>query len=186
MDQNRRSSERAQYAGLKRKISDPIFFNMGLMLDALTELEHLSLKLQDRKVKLPEAYRLICHKYVFRSVTQNPGEFYEAQNAANKLDFKGIKLEFGKVHKINQQDFFQKLSDNIRICMFTARASHISSGSDTLLNREKYIQLDNNLESLDTSKWPKKADPCFGDKQFRELVKEFDVYVNSSFHGFRE
>jgi hypothetical protein len=39
MDQNRMSSERAQYVGLKRKLSDANFvLNMGLMLDALTEL----------------------------------------------------------------------------------------------------------------------------------------------------
>jgi hypothetical protein len=49
--------------------------NMGLMLDALTEFGHLSLRLQDIKVTLP-------------------GEFYEeAQNAVNKLEFKGSKLE---------------------------------------------------------------------------------------------
>jgi hypothetical protein len=30
-------------------------------------------------------------------MTQSPGEFYEeAQNAAIKLEFKGIKLEFGR------------------------------------------------------------------------------------------
>jgi hypothetical protein len=91
MDQNRTSSEIAKYAGLKRKLSDENFeLNMGLMLDALTELEHLSLRLQDRKVTLPEAYHLISQKYhVFQSMTQNPGEFYEeVQNAANKLEFK--------------------------------------------------------------------------------------------------
>jgi hypothetical protein len=62
------------------------------MLDALTELEHLSLKLHDRKVTFPEAHRLISQKYhVFQSMTQNPGEFYEeARNAANKLEFKII------------------------------------------------------------------------------------------------
>jgi hypothetical protein len=144
MDQNHTSSERAQYVGLKRKLSDAnSALNMGLMLDALTKLQHLSLKLQDRNVTLSEAHHLISQKYhVFQSMTQNPGEFYEAaQNAANKLEFKEIKLEFGKAHKISQQDFFQKLSDNISIRMITTRASHIPSGSDTLLNREKYNQL---------------------------------------------
>jgi hypothetical protein len=63
MDPNRTSNERAQYTGLKRKLSDANFvLNMGLMLNALTELEHLSLKLQDRKVTLPEAHRLISQK----------------------------------------------------------------------------------------------------------------------------
>jgi hypothetical protein len=60
MDQNCTSSERAQYACLKRKLSDANFvLNVGLMLDALAELEHLSLKLQDRNnVTLPEAHHL--------------------------------------------------------------------------------------------------------------------------------
>jgi hypothetical protein len=101
-------------------------------------------------------------------MTQNPGEFYEeAQNAANKLEFKGIRLEFGKVHKISQQDFFQKLCDNMSIHMFTTRASHMSSGRDALLIRGKYNQLVHNLEILDRSKWPEETDPCFGDKQVR-------------------
>jgi hypothetical protein len=118
-------------------------------------------------------------------MSQNPGKFYEeAQNAANKLEFKGIKMEFGKVHKISQQDFFQKLSDNKSIRMFTTRATHMSSGSDTLSNRKKYNQLVHNLEILDRSEWPKETDPCFGDKQVRELAKEFDVCVSSSVHGF--
>jgi hypothetical protein len=66
MDQNCTSSEKAQYAGFKRKLSDANFvLYMGLMLDAMTELEHLSLKLQDRKVTLPEAHHLISQNHVF-------------------------------------------------------------------------------------------------------------------------
>jgi hypothetical protein len=54
-------------------------------------------------------------------------------------------LEFVKVHKISQQDFFQKLSDD-SISMFTIRASHMSLGIETLMNREKYNQLVHHLE----------------------------------------
>jgi hypothetical protein len=62
----------------------------------------------------------------------------------------------------------------------------MSSGSDTLSNKEKYNQLVHNLEIVDRSKWPKETDPCFGDKQIRELAKEYDVCVSSSAHGFHE
>jgi hypothetical protein len=41
---------------------------MGFMLDALTELEHLTLKLQDRKVTLPEAHHLISQKYTINDL----------------------------------------------------------------------------------------------------------------------
>jgi hypothetical protein len=97
------------------------------MLDAMTELEHLSLKLEHRKVTLREAHRPISQKYrASQTMTQNPGKFYEeAQNAASKQEFKGMKLEFGKAHKISQQDFFQKRSDNVSIRTFTTRASHV-------------------------------------------------------------
>jgi hypothetical protein len=52
---------RAQYSGFKRKLSDINFvLNMGPLFDALTELEHLSLKLQEKKITLPEAYHSFC------------------------------------------------------------------------------------------------------------------------------
>jgi hypothetical protein len=51
--------------------------NMGFTLDALTELEHPSLKLHDIQLTPPEARRLISLKYDFQPVTQNPEEVYE-------------------------------------------------------------------------------------------------------------
>jgi hypothetical protein len=58
---------------------------------------------------LPEAHRLISLKYYLQPDLKNPWDFYEeSQNAANKLAFEGIKLEFGKAH-ISQQDFIQKM-----------------------------------------------------------------------------
>jgi hypothetical protein len=70
-------------------------------------------------------------------MTQNPIKFYKAQNATNKSQFQGIKLEFGKVHKIIQQAFFQKQADNIA---FTCLLSELlmSPGSGTLSKGEKY------------------------------------------------
>lgn len=70
-------------------------------------------------------------------------------------------MEFVNVHKISQQDCFQKLSDNIIIPVVTIRASHKPSGRVTLSNKKKYTQLVQNLEILDRSKWPKKTAPCF-------------------------
>jgi hypothetical protein len=68
------------------------------MLDALTEPQYLALKLQERKVTLPEARRPISLRYhVFQSMTQKPqGNFMKKHEtrAANALEFQGIKLEF--------------------------------------------------------------------------------------------
>ena len=73
LDLRRNGGDRAQYAGLKNKLCDINFIlNMGLMLDALIELEHLSKKLQDRQTSLPDAHRLITLKYhTFQSMRNN-------------------------------------------------------------------------------------------------------------------
>jgi hypothetical protein len=108
-------------------------------------------------------------------MTQTPGEFYEeTQNPITKSDFQRIILKFENVHKISQQDFFQKLSGNISIHMFTARP-HTSLGSGALSNRKKYMQLVYNLEIWDKSEWPKKTYPRFGNEQIRELTEKFNV-----------
>jgi hypothetical protein len=36
------------------------------------------------------------------------------------------------------------------------------------------------------SKWPKKINPCFGDKQVHELAEDLDVCFGSSVYGFPE
>jgi hypothetical protein len=107
-------SDTAQYTGFKRKLSSVNFVvNMGLMLnifDDLTELWHLSNKLQDIKTALSEAHRPIYLKYhVFQSMIHDPGEYYEqAQNAANELEFQRTNLEgCGKAQK-NQTCWFLK------------------------------------------------------------------------------
>ena len=191
VDPKRTGRERAQYSGLKRKLSDVNFvLNMGLLFDALTELEHLSLKLQEKKITLPEAHHLVLVKYhVFQSMANNPGEYYsEVLTAADKLEFKGVSLEHGKVQKISEQQFFQKLSDNINTRMFTTRASHESTGSSntTWSNRDKYSQLLDNLKIMDKAKWVKCQDPCFADKEIRELAESFMVCTKTSVHGFHE
>ncbi|XP_023724669.1 uncharacterized protein LOC111873863 isoform X2 [Cryptotermes secundus] len=155
-----------------------------------TELEHLSLKLQEKKTTLPEAHHLVLVKYhVLQSMANNPGEYYsEVLMAADKLEFKGVSLEHGKVQKISEQQFFQKLSDNINTRMFTTRASHESTGSSntTWSNRDKYSQLLDNLKIMDKAKWVKCRDPCFADKEIRELAESFMVCTKTSVLGFHE
>jgi hypothetical protein len=49
---------------------------------------------------------------MFQPMTQTPGKFYEdVHNEENESEFQGIKLEIGKVHKISEQDLFQKLGN---------------------------------------------------------------------------
>ena len=71
LDLKLNGGERAQYAGLKKKLCEVNFIlNMGLMLDALIELEHLSKKLQDRLVSLPETHRLYHFKISCVSINE--------------------------------------------------------------------------------------------------------------------
>ncbi|XP_065650267.1 E3 SUMO-protein ligase KIAA1586-like [Hydra vulgaris] len=129
LDLRRMGGDRAQYAGLINKLCDINFIlNMGIMLDALIELEHLSKKLQDRQTSLPDAHRFITLKYhIFQSMRNNSDEYYsQTQLAAEKFEFKGVKLQIGKVSKINQNEFFSKLNENLDSRMFTTRAAHKS------------------------------------------------------------
>jgi two-component sensor histidine kinase len=59
---------------------------VGLLFDALTELEHLSLQLQEKKITLPETHHLVSVKYhVLQSMANNPGENY-----SEVLNVKGL------------------------------------------------------------------------------------------------
>jgi hypothetical protein len=54
----------------------------------------------------------------------------------------------------------------------------VSSGSDTLLNRENYSQLVHDLDILDKLKRLQETHPGFGDKQVHDLTKELDVCMS--------
>ena len=186
----RNGGDRAQYAGLKNKLCDINFIlNMGLMLDALIELEHLSKKLQDRQTSLPDAHRLITLKYhIFQSMRNNSGEYYsQTQLAAGKFEFKGVKLQIGKVSKINQNEFFSKLSELLDSRMFTTRAAHKSlQDKENDPNKEKYDNLIKNLQIFDKPQWFADQDPCFGDSDIRQLAKTLNICEITAVQGFRE
>nr|XP_047139105.1 E3 SUMO-protein ligase KIAA1586-like [Hydra vulgaris] len=129
LDSRRSAGDRAQYAGLKNKLCDINFIlNMALMLDALIELEHLSKKLQHRQSSLPDGHWLITLKYhIFQSMRNNSGEYYsQTQLAAEKFEFKGVKLQIGKPQWFADQDpcfgdnDIRQLAKTLNICEITA------------------------------------------------------------------
>ncbi|XP_065671985.1 E3 SUMO-protein ligase KIAA1586-like [Hydra vulgaris] len=190
LDLRRNGGDRAQYPGLKNKLCDINFIlNMGLMVDALIELEHLSKKLQDRQTALPDAHRLITLKYhIFQSMRNNSGEYYsQTQLAVEKFEFKGVKLQIRKVSKINQNEFFSKLSENLDSRMFKTRASHKSlQDKENNSNKEKYDNLIKNLQIFDKPQWFADQDPCFGDNDIRQLAKTLNICEITAVQGFRE
>ncbi|XP_065640484.1 E3 SUMO-protein ligase KIAA1586-like [Hydra vulgaris] len=172
LDLRRNGGDRAQYAGLKNKLCDINFIiNMGLMLNALIELEHLSKKLQDRQTSLPDAHRLITLKYhIFQSMRNNSGEYYsQTQLAAEKFEFKGVKLQIEKVSKINQNEFFKCLQDK-----------------ENDPRKEKYDNLIKNLQIFDKPQWFADQDPCFGDNDIRQLAKTLNICEITAVQGFRD
>jgi hypothetical protein len=95
MDRNRTKRDRAQYTGLKTKLSTVnVVLGMELIVDALTELRKFQ---RNCKIDttLPETLRHIYLKYqVSQSRIHNLGEYYEeVQNAANKSELQRISLE---------------------------------------------------------------------------------------------
>ena len=85
----------------------------------------------------------------------NSGEYYsQTQLAAEKFEFNGIKLQIGKTSKINQNEFFSKLSENLDSRMFTTRAAHKTlQDKENDQNKKKYDNLIKNLQTFDMPQW---------------------------------
>uniref|UniRef100_H3AY60 HAT C-terminal dimerisation domain-containing protein n=1 Tax=Latimeria chalumnae TaxID=7897 RepID=H3AY60_LATCH len=175
-DTSQDSKQQATYKGLKNRLTDTSFvLNMGLLFDALVELEELSLELQKRSTTLMRAHKLFEQKcLVFESMLQNPGEhFLISQQAVRDVVFKGVALHKGRMTAIDRTKFFSCLLMKMEERIFTTRSSHRA--------------LVKHMELLDKSKWPCNPDICFGDKSIRHLCAFFNIsQVQGVVSGFQE
>lgn len=190
-DPNRTQSDKAQYKGLKAGITEVAFVsNMGLMLDALTELEDLSLELQKRSTTLLRAHKQLLQKYrVFQSYLRNSGQYANlASEATHNMLFKGVSLNPSKVVKpIESKAFYDSLLKNLSSRMFTTRASHCQNlALENINDAERYNKLISNLEVLETVNWPTDGDICFGDEKIRNLCEQFMLSPTDAINGFRD
>lgn len=187
LDSSRTSKEKATFKGLKHKITSTDFvLNLGLLYDALTELSDLSLELQKRCTKLPDAHNLIRRQIlIFESMSEkcNDGFYKEAENSECSLTFKNIELHENNKNKINYKQFYRSLADNLKSRMLNFTSSHVSSSSDTSNKYAEFIQL---LEVLNPQKWPLEVDILYGERAIKQLSNIFKINERESVRGFRE
>ena len=76
IDDTRYASTKAKYTGLLSRLTSKAFVgNLGIMMDALTELADLSRELQKREMTLPRAQKLIDRQIrVLESMAESPSQ----------------------------------------------------------------------------------------------------------------
>jgi len=120
------------------------------MYDALTELADLSLQLQKRSVTIPVAHRAIGRQVaVFEATCSKPGpRLQEIDDALKVALFKGVALHSGSKNdvRINRQQFFRSLAENLKNRMLTVQSSHVSTSSNT--DADRYRTLISQLKVL--------------------------------------
>jgi len=104
--------------------------NVGMLLDALTELGDLSRELHKRDMTLRRAQKLINRQIrILESMAKTAGPFRkQAEAAIAERKFKGISLGANtKVDiEISQGQFFRNLVANLRSRLETTAASHVN------------------------------------------------------------
>lgn len=155
--------------------------------DGLSELADLSLQLQNRNLSLSNANSCIERAVrVFDSMSENYGpKTEEVIEACTQLIFKDVVLTKNQsVPKINPEQFFRSLANNMRSRLFTFQASHSATAGNIF--KDEYDELLKDLTVLDMQNWPDKYDIQFGDKSVRRLALKFQVDEKNSVRGYRE
>ena len=186
-DTSRTQRERAQYAGLKTKISTNEFvLNLGVLRDALDELADVSLQLQKEDMTLPRAHALVSRQVrVFWSMVDKPGKYARETSDAVKLKtFKNVSLKPGSKADvlIRHKQFFTSLETNFKSRMLTTRSSGTTDKATSVHNAE-YTALMEALGCLDVSTWPADFDIQYGDADVVRLCERLSVAERDSIQG---
>ena len=143
-------------------------------MDALEELAHLSLALQKTDVTLPVAQRLLARQLeVFVARKSTEGEYYGfACKAVNEQVFFGVQVaeSTGKEKEINKNQFYQSLCDSIRARLLPENERALSKA----------------IAILDSTSWPSRVDPEYGEKDLRVLCQRFGISFVEVKHQFRD
>jgi hypothetical protein len=195
-DSERDTTTRQKYIGLSKRLTAVGFVNnVGMLLDALTELGDLSRELQKRDMTLARAQKLIDRQIrVLESMAETAGPYLkQAKAAIAERRFKGISLGANtKVDiEISQGQFFRSLVANLRSRMETTSASNVGINEKARAsNINKYNNLLASIEVLNKDNWKDKAhDELYGESEMQLLCDRMgfnDENARKCILGFRE
>lgn len=149
-------------------------------------MSDLSLELQKKCLKLPEAHNLIRRQIlIFESMSENcyHGYYKKAEEYNCSLTFKNVQLHSKNKNKINPNQFYKSLAANLKLRMFCFTSSHVSSSSNTSNKYDEFLQL---LEVLYPHKWPLEINIMYNEKEIKKLSHILKVNERESIRGFRE
>jgi hypothetical protein len=186
-----RSRDASKFKGLHKTLTSRAFVhNLAIMIDALTEISHLSLNLQKRDTSLVKAHRLI--KQTISSVegmVDKPGKYQSlALEATEAGILHGVTLrENTAVKLLNTAQFFRSLADSLKSRMLTVVSHRGQKQAKAVASSDLYKELLSDLSVLDSSLWPVDFDEvaAFGEASIENLATRFSVDVDLSVKGFK-
>ncbi len=180
-DTNRSTQDRASFQGMLKRIQSPEFVvDLGVMNDALSELSHLSLVLQNRGTSIVYADKLMHRSIrVLESMIEKSGTKTKvAKDAADTMVFQNIALTKNeKLTTINEKQFLTSLVNNMTARLFTTQSSHVSSKTDATsdVSTLQYEQLVKQFGVLDEETWPTEIPPGFGENEIMQICERFHL-----------
>lgn len=188
MDSKRSETERKKYASLHRMLTSAAFvYNLGVLYDAVTELEDLSQQLQRPDMTIYEADRVLHRQScVFASMTTSPGLFSRAAaTAMDDLEFQGVKLDQVSTKgciSIDRVQFFTELANKVQQRMTTV--SHDPLNTTASPAEMEYKVLVQTMKLMDPDTWPEPVDILYGDVELQLFCSTFHIddvreYINA-------
>jgi hypothetical protein len=176
-DSDRDYKERSTFEGLANKLHEITFVkNLGLMMDALSELSSLSESLQEKQITLPRANRLLQRTIEVLKVHKERGGIYwrEVEQAMKEHQFRGIPLKACEKRKnfteINRGQIYQSIITNLaKRCM-----------------TEKDKRYSDMMKILYPDYWPEDIDVDYGEEDLKEICNLFCLRFNEMKQAYRD
>jgi hypothetical protein len=186
-----RTKDASKFQGMHKTLTSKKFLiNLAHMIDALSEVGHLSLNLQKREMTLLKAHKLI--KQTITSVEGMiglPGKYTQQALAAVEAgEFRGIKLgERKSVVSLNGPQFFRSLANSLQNRMMTVTSRRGEKAAQATVSSELYKELLSELSILDSSLWPIDFDEiaAYGEAKIENLATRFSIDVDQAVRGFK-
>ena len=134
-DPCRDNAQRQLYRGLADSLASEAFIlNLGLMIDALQELNNISLELQRDEITLARAYQIINRtvRALEKMKEQSLEHITESVSGVAEHRYRNVhviahKTGSRKQATIERNQFLQSLADNLRSRLYTVIASNVSA-----------------------------------------------------------
>lgn len=144
-DARRDNTQRQQYRGLADALASEAFvLNLGLMIDALQELNNISQELQRDDITLSRAYQVMNRtiRALEKMKEEHPLHITESVDGVAEQKYRNVHIISHRIGSrkqvaIERNQFLQSLADNLRSRLYTVIASNVSAENTAQSSRNK-------------------------------------------------